>query len=172
MGMKGKWAQGIQPRNFAWVIKGKLAVCERPGGYGANHRRPPAGGDHLDPRAGLHLRGVDHPGAAQPAQLHRARRHLAPPALRGPRRARPYLRDLYTELRQLIAEGQKVLLHGEELGDRLGIVAGYIVWTGMVPDGPKPPRWSSGWCIARSVRPVVSSWASRSSSSHLTPAAT
>ena len=39
MGMKGKWAQGIQPRNFAWVMKGKLAVCERPGGYGANHRR-------------------------------------------------------------------------------------------------------------------------------------
>ncbi|MEY2406052.1 MAG: hypothetical protein QOG39_968, partial [Acidimicrobiaceae bacterium] len=29
-GMKGKWAQGIQPRNFAWVIKDKLAVCERP----------------------------------------------------------------------------------------------------------------------------------------------
>ena len=39
MGMKGKWAQGIQPRNFAWVMKDKLAVCERPGGYGANHRR-------------------------------------------------------------------------------------------------------------------------------------
>ena len=38
-GMKGKWAQGIEPRNFAWVVKEKLAVCERPGGYGANHRR-------------------------------------------------------------------------------------------------------------------------------------
>ena len=37
--MKGKWAQGIKPRNFAWVITDKLAVCERPGGYGANHRR-------------------------------------------------------------------------------------------------------------------------------------
>ena len=37
--MKGKWAQGIKPRNFAWVITDRLAVCERPGGYGANHRR-------------------------------------------------------------------------------------------------------------------------------------
>jgi hypothetical protein len=37
--MKGKWAQGIEPRNFAWVVKDKFAVCERPGGYGANHRR-------------------------------------------------------------------------------------------------------------------------------------
>ena len=39
MPMKGKWAQGIQPRNFAWIMKDQLAVCERPGGYGANHRR-------------------------------------------------------------------------------------------------------------------------------------
>ena len=37
--LKGKWAQGIQPRNFSWVIKDKLAICERPGGYAANHRR-------------------------------------------------------------------------------------------------------------------------------------
>ena len=36
---KGKWAQGIRPRNFHWVIKDQLAVCERPGGYGANHRQ-------------------------------------------------------------------------------------------------------------------------------------
>ena len=32
MPMKGKWAQGIQPRNFAWILKDKLAICERPGG--------------------------------------------------------------------------------------------------------------------------------------------
>ena len=37
--MKGKWAQGIKPRNFHWIIKDQLALCERPGGYGANHRR-------------------------------------------------------------------------------------------------------------------------------------
>ena len=37
--MKGKWAAGIVPRNFAWVIKDQLAVCERLGGYGENHRK-------------------------------------------------------------------------------------------------------------------------------------
>ena len=37
--VKGKWAQGIVPRNFKWVIKDQFAVCERPGGYGDNHRR-------------------------------------------------------------------------------------------------------------------------------------
>ena len=37
--MRGKWAQGITPRHFTWVIKDKVAVCERPGGYGVNHRK-------------------------------------------------------------------------------------------------------------------------------------
>src|SRR5207237_1687744 len=37
--MKGKWARGIEPRYFAWIIKDQLAVSERPGGYARNHRR-------------------------------------------------------------------------------------------------------------------------------------
>mgnify|MGYP006157374857 CR=1 FL=1 len=37
--LRGKWALGITPRNFTWVIKDCLAICERPGGYGDNHRR-------------------------------------------------------------------------------------------------------------------------------------
>ncbi|MGA2932296.1 MAG: hypothetical protein ABSE98_09460 [Acidimicrobiales bacterium] len=37
--MKGKWAAGISPRNFTWVIKDHLAVSERPGGFSVNHRR-------------------------------------------------------------------------------------------------------------------------------------
>ena len=39
MPLKGKWAQGIRPRNFVWILQDRLGVCERPGGYGANHRR-------------------------------------------------------------------------------------------------------------------------------------
>ena len=37
--LKGKWAKGIPPRFFAWIIKGRLAVSERPGGYARNHRK-------------------------------------------------------------------------------------------------------------------------------------
>ncbi len=37
--LRGKWALGITPRNFTWIMTDKLAVCERPGGYGENHRR-------------------------------------------------------------------------------------------------------------------------------------
>lgn len=37
--LRGKWALGITPRNFTWIIKDRVAICERPGGYGDNHRR-------------------------------------------------------------------------------------------------------------------------------------
>ena len=37
--MKGKWAAGIPPRNFTWVIKDRLAMSERPGGFAPNHRK-------------------------------------------------------------------------------------------------------------------------------------
>ncbi len=30
---------GLEPRNFTWVIQGRLAVSERVGGYGFQHRR-------------------------------------------------------------------------------------------------------------------------------------
>ena len=44
----------------------------------------------------------------------------------------------YPELRDLLASGAKVLIHGEELGDRLsGMIAGYLVWAGLLPTGPK-----------------------------------
>ena len=38
-GVKGKWAAGIPPRNFTWVIRDRLAVSERPGGFAPSHRR-------------------------------------------------------------------------------------------------------------------------------------
>jgi hypothetical protein len=41
-------------------------------------------------------------------------------------------------LHQLLADGTKVLLHGEEVGDRVaGLIGGYIRWAGMVPGGPE-----------------------------------
>ena len=139
MGMKGKWAQGIQPRNFSWVMKDRLAVSERPGGYGANHRRV---------RRQEEIIWIREQGFTcvlsiipSPHNLHNYTE------LDVTWRHRPFgvhddtgqmLASLYPELRQLIGAGGKVLLHGDELGDRIsGIIAGYLVWTGMVPTGPE-----------------------------------
>ena len=100
--MKGKWAQGIQPRNFAWIMKDQLAVCERPGGYGANHRRVRRQEEIIWIREqGFTCVDLADPVAAQPPQLRRARRHLAPPALRPARRRRRGASPtLFPELRE------------------------------------------------------------------------
>ena len=38
----------------------------------------------------------------------------------------------------MLGHGTKVIVHGEELGDRLiGLVGGYIRWAGLVTDGPQ-----------------------------------
>ena len=36
--MRGRWAQGLEPRFFCWIIKDRLAGSERPGGFARNHR--------------------------------------------------------------------------------------------------------------------------------------
>jgi hypothetical protein len=136
--MKGKWAQGIQPRNFAWIVKDRLAVCERPGGYGPNHRRVRRQEEIIWVReqgftcvisfipAPHNLHNYDELGVTW--------RHRPFPRSED---AATFLAALYPELRQMLLAGEKLLLHQDELGDRLcGIVAGYLLWTGAVPAGP------------------------------------
>ena len=46
-----------------------------------------------------------------------------------------WLTALYRELDDLIRAGQRVLVHGEELGDRVvGVMGGYIRWAGLIED--------------------------------------
>jgi hypothetical protein len=47
---------------------------------------------------------------------------------------RAVLSELYPKLQAWMASGDKILLHQEELSDRLqGVVAGYLVYAGLVP---------------------------------------
>lgn len=49
-----------------------------------------------------------------------------------------WLKALYTEIDGLLRSGAKVIVHGEELGDRIvGIMGGYIRWSGLVDDDTK-----------------------------------
>jgi hypothetical protein len=137
--MKGKWAQGITPRNFVWVLKDRLAVCERPGGYGPNHRRVrrqeeiiwirEQGFTHVVSliAATHNLHNYDELGVAW---LHRPQGPHDDPVA--------FQRNLYHELRHLLSSGEKLLMHQEEVGDRVcGLVAGYLLWAGLVPYGPQ-----------------------------------
>ena len=137
--MKGKWAQGITPRNFVWVLKDRLAVGERPGGYGANHRRVrrqeeiiwirEQGFTHVVSliAAAHNLHNYDELGVAW---LHRPQGPNDDPVI--------FQKNLYRELHHLLANGEKLLVHQEEVGDRIcGLVAGYLLWANLVPYGPQ-----------------------------------
>ena len=133
--LRGKWALGITPRNFTWILKDKLAICERPGGVGDSHHRVRRQEEIIWLREngfGCVLSII-----AAPHNLHNY------DELQLPYRHRPfnndhldiYLKSLYTEIRELLKNGTKVLVHGDEVGDRIvGIMGGYIRWAGLIDD--------------------------------------
>jgi hypothetical protein len=137
--MRGKWAAGIQPRNFAWIIKDKLAVSERPGGYARNHRKV----RRQEEIIWLREQGFTRIVSLLPSShnLH-AYEELGVPSTHYPlppgQEIRDLLAELYGGIRHWVASGEKVLLHQEELGDRLmGVVSGYLLWTKMLDSGPQ-----------------------------------
>ena len=133
--MKGKWAAGIAPRNFAWIIKDRLAVSERPGGYARSHRPVRRQEEIIWIREQGFARVVSL--LTSPHNLHAygelgvAWEHIPLPADYDPR---PVLNELYARLAEWMAKDDKILVHQEELSDRLqGVVAGYLVWADLVP---------------------------------------
>ncbi|HTO00852.1 MAG TPA: hypothetical protein VL068_09285 [Microthrixaceae bacterium] len=139
MAAKGKWAQGIQPRHFHWVIKDQLAICERPGGFGSNHRKVRRQEEIIWIREQAFDLVVS--VSAAPNNLHSYDelgvkwRHW--PLASGEDLPR-YLQQSYTELRRLLTDRKRLIFHQDELSDRLiGFLAGYLVWTSMVAEPPK-----------------------------------
>jgi hypothetical protein len=48
------------------------------------------------------------------------------------------LADLYVRIKEWLTDGETILVHQEELGDRLmGVLSGYLRWSGMVRSGPQ-----------------------------------
>jgi hypothetical protein len=51
--------------------------------------------------------------------------------------AEQYLAEVLPELRDLLGAGEKLLVHQDELGDRVqGLMAAFLRWAGMIEDGP------------------------------------
>jgi hypothetical protein len=136
--VKGRWAAGIAPRNFTWVIRDRLAVSERPGGFAPNHRRV----RRQEEIIWLQVQGFDRIISLLPSphNLHAYDEegmgwaHYPIPPATDPRAV---LADCYQDLDRSLQEGQRVLVHQDELGDRvMGVVAGYLFWSGRVATGP------------------------------------
>ena len=134
--MKGKWALGIPPRHFTWVLKNKLAICERPGGYSTNHRRVRRQEEIIWIRENRFDCVVSL--ITSPHNLHNYDelgvqwRHRP---FNGASDGTDAVLALYREVHELLKNGTKVVVHGEEVGDRIvGIMGGYIRWEGLVDD--------------------------------------
>jgi hypothetical protein len=135
--MRGKWASGIAPRNFTWVIKDRLAVSERPGGFSPNHRKV----RRQEEIIWLQVQGFTRVVSLLPSRhnLRAYEEHDLPCvqfALAPTGDARPTLLELFGYLHGRLHDGERILVHQEELGDRtVGAVAGYLLWSDRLPTG-------------------------------------
>ncbi len=137
--MRGKWERGIQPRNFAWIIRDQVAVSERPGGYARNHRKVRRHEELLWLRNQGFTRIVSL--LPSPHNLHAYDEHGMPYTHLpfGPTAdTRATLVDVYTQLRTWLVAGERILVHQEELSDRvMGVVGGYLLYAGLIDAGPQ-----------------------------------
>ena len=137
--MRGRWAAGIVPRNFCWIIKDHLAVSERPGGYAPNHRKVRRQEELLWLRAQGFTRVVSLLGSTHNLHAYEElglewSRFPLPAASETPN----ILAEMYPSVHTWLHNGERLLLHQEELGDCvMGVVAGYLLWSEILPDGPR-----------------------------------
>jgi hypothetical protein len=120
-------------------MKDRLAVSERPGGYARNHRPVRRQEEIIWLREQGFSRIVSL--LASPHNLHAydefGVRWAHFPF--GPHDdAHAVLPDLYAHLKEWLDAGERLLMHQEELGDRLmGVIGGYLLWSGMLTEGPQ-----------------------------------
>jgi hypothetical protein len=137
--MRGKWSKGIEPRNFCWIIKDSLAVAERPGGHTANHRRVRRHEEIIWIREHTFNRVISiipspHNLHAY-AELNVAFEHV-PLGVHDD--APAVLAILFPQLRAWLASGEKILIHQDEISDRLqGLAGAYLVFAGLLQSGPQ-----------------------------------
>jgi hypothetical protein len=126
---------GLIPRGFTWVIAERLAVSERVGGSGFQHRRV-----RREEEISWLVRGA---GITDVISLLPATQNVA--AYRdaglavhklslGPEVTVDEAEQVYSLIHKVMAKpSTKVLLHRETIDDSVGgILAGYLVWSGMV----------------------------------------
>jgi hypothetical protein len=137
--VRGRWAQGLEPRYFCWVIRDRLGASERPGGFARNHRKV----RRQEELIWLGSHGFTHILSLldSPHNLHAydtaglAYDHIA----LGRRDEMPErLEKIYATITGWLDDpAERVLVHHEEFGDKLiGTLAGYLLYAGLVQEGP------------------------------------
>ena len=137
--MKGKWAAGIPPRNFTWVIKDSLAISERPGGFAPNHRKVRRQEEIIWLQVQGFTRVVSLLPSSHNLQAYEERSMASVHyPLPGSGDVRGILGEIVREIHGRLSAGERILVHQEELGDRVsGVIAGYLLWSSRLPTGPQ-----------------------------------
>jgi hypothetical protein len=137
--LRGRWAQGLEPRFFCWIVRDRLAASERPGGFARSHRKI---------RRQEELIWLGQNGFTRVISLLDSPHNLQAydeagiPYEHVPLGRHDELADrlplIYEAIaRRLDVPTEKLLLHNEEFGDRLqGVIAGYLLYSGLVDEGP------------------------------------
>jgi hypothetical protein len=137
--LRGRWAQGLEPRGFAWIVTDRLAASERPGGFARNHRKV----RRQEELIWLVGHGFTHVLSLldSPHNLH-AYEEAGLPYEHVPLGRRDdwpqSLERIYTTLKKWLDDpAERVLIHHEEFGERLvGVLTGYLLFAGVVHQGP------------------------------------
>lgn len=128
---------GLKPRAFTWVIANRLAVSERIGGYGFQHRRVRREEEinWLVREAKITTVITLMPGN-QNLQAYRAAGLETQAVPLGPEITQQDAAGLYEVMDKALAdEKARVLLHREIVDDDLaGLLGGYLIASGLVED--------------------------------------
>jgi hypothetical protein len=126
---------GLEPRGFTWVISNRLAVSERIGGYGFQHRRV---------RREEEIAWLIDKGVTAVLSLLEGNQNLAAYEAAGMAAYHEPLADLEREtvdrvfgaIYRALSDRRTVLLvHRDIIDDALaGVLAGYLVFSGMIED--------------------------------------
>ena len=136
--MKGKWAAGIPPRHLMWIMDGRLAASERPGGHSATHRKVRRQEEIIWLRENGFTCVISiMPGDTNiPAYTELGVRSLN---ISLPREGshEAALIAIFEELDRHLREGGKILIHDDDLGDRtMAVIGGFLIHTGKMPELP------------------------------------
>ena len=136
--MRGRWAQGLEPRGFCWIFQDRLAASERPGGFARSHRKVRRQEEliwlvgHGFTRVLSLLESPHNLHAYDEASI--PYEHL--PLGRHDDWPRSLLRIYSTLQKALDDPEERVLIHHEEFGERLlGVLAGFLLYSGVAKEG-------------------------------------
>ncbi len=129
-------ATGLEPRDFRWVIAGKLAVSERIGGYGFQHRRV----RRTEEIAWIKSHGVTAvlsllAGGQNIASYEADGLQTFEVPLAGDVEEEDVTRVLETMSAVLSEPGAVLLVHRDTVDDTVaGLLGGYLVYSGLIED--------------------------------------